>query len=516
MISTNSFWLSTAPASTRHARLEGDVTADVAIVGGGITGVTAALLLARQGKRVVLLEARSVGQGETGFTTAHLTEAIDTRYATLTRDFGRDGARCAADASRAAIDRIERFVAELGLDCDFRRLAGYLYTEREADLESLHAEHHAANEVGLETSMTRDVPLPFPTAGAVVFPRQAEVHIGAYLAGLAKAFTAAGGLLFEDTRVVSVEDGDPCVVAAESGVVRAAHVIMASNVPLNRVFLQTKLAHYRSYAIAASVDGPRVPGLFWDTDDPYHYIRSASVPGSDASVLIVGGEDHKTGTTEDTDARYERLARFVAQRFPLREVTLRWSAQIIETVDGLPFIGRNAMDTRVFVATGFSGNGLTFGTAGGMLMTDLVLGRENPWRDVFEPTRMKPIASASDFVGNNAEVGLHMVGDRLRAPEARDLSAIAPGEGKLVRVNGRRLAVYRAPAGQLHAVSPVCPHLGCLVHFNVAERSWDCPCHGSRFDVSGAVLNGPSTKALACVDLDAEVTEAAAAPPASR
>lgn len=501
MISTTSFWSSTAPAPTQHPRLEGDTTADVAIVGAGITGVTAALLLAQRGQRVVLLEARRVGQGETGFTTAHLTEAIDTRYATLSRDFGREGARLAADASRAAIDRIEHFVLELGIDCDFRRLAGYLYTERESDLEALHAEHHAANAAGLATSMTREVPLPFPTAGAVVFPRQAELHIGMYLAGLVQAFTAAGGRVFEDTRVTSVDDGDPCTVVTESGVVRAAKVIVAANAPLNRVFLQTKLAHYRSYAIAASVGAGPLSGLFWDTDDPYHYLRSARIPGTEASVLVVGGEDHKTGAVDDTAERYERLVRYVAKRFPLLEVGHRWSAQIVETVDGLPFIGRNSLDTRVYVATGFAGNGITFGTTAGILMTDLVLGRENAWSDLFEPTRVKPVASASAFVTNNAEVGLHMVGDWVRGAEARDLSEIAPGDGKLVKVRGQRLAVYRAPEGELHAVTPVCPHLGCLVHFNAAERSWDCPCHGSRFDVSGAVLNGPSTKPLERVDL---------------
>lgn len=513
-----SLWVATSPALTKRSRLDAnellreDDVVDVVIVGAGITGITAALLLQRAGKRVVVLEGREVAHGVTGYTTAHLTEAIDTRFTTLIRDFGVEGARLAADASRVAMERIARFIDEKSIECEFRRLSGYLYTEREEDVEALHREHHAALEVGLAVEMTRAVPLPFRTAAAVRFPNQAEFHVTKYLRPLCEELESGGGLVFEGARVREITDGDPCSVTTESGrVVKAKHVIVAANVPLNRVFLQTKIAHYRSYVIAARVREPSLEGLFWDTDSPYHYLRSAE------GVLIVGGEDHKTGTEEDTMARYEKLLAYTRERFVVEDVKYRWSAQVIEPADGLPFIGRNSLDTRVFVATAFSGNGMTFGTAAAILLSDLVLGVRNPWQDLFEPTRIKPVAAAKDFVTNNAEVGVHFITDRLKAPDAKSLLEVAPGEGKIVRVKGQRLAVYRDQTTHaLTALSPVCPHLGCHVKFNAAEKSWDCPCHGSRFTTKGEVINGPSMAGLKQVVVQDEGDTADDAPVSSQ
>ncbi len=502
--SSESYWIATSPGR-HHPALEGDREVDVAIVGGGITGITAALLLQRAGKRVAVLEARRIAASVTGHTTAHLTAALDTRYATLIRDFGAEGARLAAQASRAAIDQIGRLVDEKAIDCAWRRVPGYLYTEREDDLESLHAELEAAKSVGLNVEMTRDVPLPFPSRAAVRFLDQAEFHVRDYLLPLCDEIEQHGGLLFEGTRVIDIEDGDPCRVVTERGVVRALHVIVAANVPLNRIFLQTKIAHYRSYALAARVSEPKLEGLFWDTDEPYHYLRSvpagARRPGETGNLLIVGGEDHKTGTEQHTQGRFDRLLAYTRERFAVEEVGFRWSAQVVEPVDGLPLIGRNAFASHVFVATGYSGNGMTFGTAAGMLLCDEILQRKNPWSALFDPTRIKPLASAKDFVTENTDVGLHLVGDRLKAPDVTHLREVGPGEGKIVRVKGQRLAVYRDSSGALHALSPVCPHLGCHVHFNDAEKSWDCPCHGSRFGTAGDVLNGPSMRGLTRVSL---------------
>lgn len=493
---STSFWVGTS--SREHPPvLPGDLDVDVAIIGGGITGITAALLLHRQGKRVAVLEALRTGEGVTGYTSAHLTEALDTRYTTLERNFGRDGARLAAEASRAAITTIRGLMGRRDEACDWRSVPGYLYTEKLEDLESLHAEYEAAKRAGLDVALADNAPLPFPTRGAVRFEKQAEFHPLEYLDVLRDEILAAGGLLFERTRVLEVHDGEPCRVVTEHGIVRARAVIVATNVPLNRMFLQTKIAHYRSYVLAARVQSPRIAGLFWDMDDPYHYLRGAGPAGREESILIVGGEDHKTGTNDDTNASYERLRRYAEERFVISEVGFRWSGQVIEPVDGLPFIGRNSFAQHVFVATGYSGNGLTFGTVAAMILSDQVLGRTNPWSELFEATRIKPLSSAKDFVNENVDVPVHLIGDRVRAPDARDVSEVAPGEGKIVRVDGKRLAVFRDDQGALHALSPICPHLGCHVHFNAAEKTWDCPCHGSRFTTDGTVLNGPAVEALA-------------------
>ncbi|MDP9037289.1 MAG: FAD-dependent oxidoreductase [Myxococcota bacterium] len=496
---SEAYWIATCPGR-HYPPLDGDREVDVVVVGGGITGITAALLLQRAGKHVAVLEARRIAAGVTGHTTAHLTEALDARYATLVRDFGAEGARLAAQASRAAIEQIAHLVDSKAIDCGWRRLPGYLYTEREADLEALHLELEAAKSVGLMVDMTRDVPLPFPARAALRFEDQAELHVREYLFPLCDEIEQRGGLLFEGSRVIDIEEDEPCRVVTERGTVRAQHVIVAANAPLNRILLQTKIAHYRSYALALRVSQPRLGGLFWDTDDPYHYLRSAPDearrPGDTGSLLIVGGEDHKTGTDEHTQARFESLLAYANERFTVEEVGFRWSAQVVEPADGLPLIGKNAFASRVYVATGYSGNGITFGTAAGMLLCDQVLQRENPWSKLFDPGRIKPLASVKDFIAENADVGLHMIGDRLRAPDATHLREVGPGEGKIVRIHGRRLAVFRDPSGALHALSPVCPHLGCQVHFNDAEKSWDCPCHGSRFGVEGEVLNGPAMRGL--------------------
>lgn len=493
-----SFWIETAPLPTYPA-LPADLDVDVAIIGAGITGLTAALLLARAGRRVAVLEARRVAHGVTGYTTAHLTEAIDTRFATLARDFGDDGATLAAQVSRSAIECIAGLVDGLRIDCRFRRLPGYLYGESESELEGLHEEYEAAKKAGLAVSMTRDVPLPFPAAAAVRFEDQADFHPREYLAGLCKELVAKGGRIFEDTRVEDVDDGTPCRLRTASGhEVRAGSVIMATHAPLHRFQLQTRLSHYRSYVLGVNVKQAPLGGLFWDTADPYHYLRSDPATG----LLIVGGEDHKTGTEEDTEARYEALRAYTAERFAIDDLAFHWSAQVVESADGLPFIGRMNAGGNVLVATGFSGNGMTFGTAAAMLMTDLVRGTTSPWAELFDPGRIKPLAAAASFVKDNAEVGLHLVKDWLAPAETSDLADVGPGEGKIVRVGARRLAVFRAEDGTLEACSSVCPHLGCHVHFNGAEKTWDCPCHGSRFDTKGGLLDGPAVRGLERVDLE--------------
>lgn len=477
----------------RYPRLEEDDRYfDVAVVGAGITGVTAATLLKAAGKRVVLLEARHVASGVTGGTTAHLTAALDTRYHELESKFGRTGAALAAESSLEAIELVATLAASAPERADFEWLPGYLYTESDEDVDGLKKELEAARRAGLTVEHS-EVPLPLVAKAGIRFERQAQFHPLTYVNALTAALPGGGCNVHEQSRVIALDEGEPCKLYLEHGVmVNAEHVILATHTPLNRVLLETKIAQYRSYVVSGPVE--QAPhGLFWDTADPYHYVRSQRV--GDRRHLIVGGDDHKTGKADDERGSYASLESYAA-RLGLRSVECRWSAQVVEPVDGLPFIGRNALSSRVYVATGFSGNGTTFGTLAARILSDACLGQPNRFAELYAATRVKPLASLATFLGENVDFPMHLLSDRLHPPDAKSLDEIGPGEGKTVRLNGERLAVFRDVTGQLSACSAVCTHLGCHVKFNQAEKTWDCPCHGSRFSRDGEVLDGPAVRGL--------------------
>lgn len=494
MESNVSLWSATAQMPA-YAPLSEDVEVDVAIVGGGITGLTAAMLLAEAGKRVIVLEARTIGSGVSNRSTVHMTEMIDGWYSQIASDFGKDGARLVAQSSRAAIEHVRTFAERFGIECGLTRKPGYLYTETDEDVGDIEKEYEAARDAGLPVTLAERAPLPFETKRAALFPDQQQVHLARYLAGLSKAATEKGARICEWSPVISVADGEPCLLHLENGsVVRARQVLCATHTTMNRAFIQTKIAAYRSYVVAyPNVSVP--DGLYWDTDDPYHYISPFDIDGT--TYLLVGGEDHKTGTKRSTAEHIDALHGWTKDRFEVGEPSHRWSAQVWEPVDGLPFIGRNSVSEHVFVATGFSGNGTTYGPIAAMIFADIVLGRPNAWAELYAATRVKPVSSALTYVEENVDFPMHFVSDRLHPPDAKELGDIGPGEGKTIRVAGERLAVYRDPSGNVHACSAVCTHLGCLVKFNTAERTWDCPCHGSRFSIDGTVLDGPATRPLA-------------------
>jgi glycine/D-amino acid oxidase-like deaminating enzyme/nitrite reductase/ring-hydroxylating ferredoxin subunit len=495
----NSVWSDTAPAAPFPA-LEAELAVDVAIIGGGITGITAARLLERAGKRVALLESRRIGKGESSKTTAHLTEVLDIRYGRLLSRFGEEGARLAARAQREAIARIAAFVSELGIACDLLRVPGFLYAESAGDLDLLREEERAAARAGVAAALVADVPLPFPVAGGLRFDGQGQLQPRDYLLGLAEGLAGGGSHIFEQTHVVDVEDGEPCRVVTERGVVLARDVIVAAHVPVsNRVLLHGKLAAYRTYVVGVELPlagAAGITGLFWDTAEPYHYSRGQRLGGR--TYLIVGGEDHKVGESDDTTAPFHRLEDYVRQRFgtPVAPTDHRWSGQIVVSADGLPYIGKNSLSSHVFVATGYGGNGVTQGTLAGMILADEVTGKKNPFAELFDATRIKPFASARAFVRENADYPRHLLADRLPQPGPAAMREIPAGEGRVLTVRGQRLAVYRNANGELSALSPACTHLGCLVHWNTTEKSWDCPCHGSRFDPHGRILNGPAVVPL--------------------
>lgn len=504
--STTSFWME-QPVSD-HAPLAGDCTTDVCVVGAGIAGLSTAYHLLLQGREVLVLDDGPVGGGETGRTTAHLSNAFDDRYHHVESRHGEDVSRLVAQSHTAAISRIEAIVRDEGIACDFRRVDGYLFAPPEADPGELDRELAAAHRAGLAEVSRVDAPpgTPQPLGPALRFPRQGQFHPLAYLEGLARAIVARGGRIHCGTHVAEVEDGQPTrVKTADGHTVSAGATVVATNTPINnRFILHTKQAPYRTFVVGLRVARDAVPWLqWWDTLDPYHYVRIAGRLDDQHDLLVVGGEDHKTGQAGDAPQRFERLAAWARQRFPvLGEPLYRWSGQVMEPVDGLAFIGRNPGDDHVFVCTGDSGNGMTHGTIAGMLLTDLVLGRENPWSRAYHPSR-KSVKSAGEFARENANVVVQYK-DWVTSGDAKKVEDIPPGEGAVVRHRLHKLAVYRDPDGHACAFDATCPHLGCIVEWNGTEKSWDCPCHGSRFDTQGRVINGPAVSGLAAATLPSE------------
>jgi glycine/D-amino acid oxidase-like deaminating enzyme/nitrite reductase/ring-hydroxylating ferredoxin subunit len=500
------FWTNFVSKS-HYPRLEGTRTVDVAIVGGGITGVTAAYLLKKAGKRVALLEQGEFFEGQTALTTAHLTEVLDTRFYQLIEDFGLESSFLVAEAGRAAIDLIEKIAEQVGGDCAFERVPGVLYSETRSGLTEIFRECEAASELSLECERLSHVDLPFKTAGGIRFSNQAQFNPLRYIQAMLREIAGEDCLIFENSRVVDFRDGDPCEISTGEGRVIAKRVIVSTHTPaLNRFFLHTKIAAYRTYALAKKVTtkmGEKniVHGLFWDNEDPYHYIRGQEIDGE--SFVLIGGEDHKVGSETNTRKRMRALEDYAQDHFGSGPSSYHWSGQILESLDGLPYIGRNALSSNIAVATGFSGNGMTLGTVSAMVLSDWILEKENRWADIFSATRVNPAVSIGEFVAENKDFPVHLIMDRITPADVARLDEIDVSEGKLIKLEGRKLAIYRDESGTLHPFSAVCPHLGCVVKWNNSESSWDCPCHGSRFDTDGKVLNGPARSGLKPVKISA-------------
>jgi glycine/D-amino acid oxidase-like deaminating enzyme/nitrite reductase/ring-hydroxylating ferredoxin subunit len=510
--SSTSTWMDVEVPLYRAALPPG-LHVDVCVIGAGIAGLGTAYHLARQGASVVVIDDGPIGGGETGRTTAHLASALDDRFVELERLHGAEGARLAAASHAAAIDDIEAIVARHGIGCDFRRVDGYLFAPPGSSHDILRRELEAAHRAGLDGAelVARPPGLAIDVGPALRFPRQAQFHPIGYLRGLAQAFVEAGGQIHTGVRAERIEPGKPGrVVTDGQEVILATSIVVATNAPISsRVTIPLRQAAYRSYVVGIDVAaGAVAPALFWDTADPYHYVRVADGAGG-RQVLIVGGEDHKTGQADDAVARYDRLEDWAREHFAVTgPVVARWSGQIMEPADGLGYIG--AMGDGTYVITGDSGNGITHGALGALLVTDLVLGRSNPWAAVYDPHRTS-LRAAGSLLRENVNTAAQYA-DWLRSGDVRSPDDIAPGQGAIVRRGLHLVAVYRDEAGACHERSAACTHLGGRVHWNAGEKTWDCPCHGARYDAMGRVVNGPALHDLAVVDSDGRAIEPAPAP----
>lgn len=496
-MNTTPYWLDAADGSQRKA-LSQDMEVDVLIIGGGICGITTAYALSGGGLRIALVERQSLGARDTGHTTAHLTYMTDTRLSDLIATFGRDEARHSWEAGRAALDFIAAAVEENSIECDLQRVPGYLVAADGCNLSEekclLQKEAMVARQMGFDANFIDECPVT--KKPGIRFGSQMEFHPLKYIAALALVAERNGVEIYEGSEVEEFVDStkarvNGCEVSFRK-VVIATHVPMQGNASsIGAAFFQTKLALYSTYAVRANLPPSGVGSLIWsDTGDPFLYIRTMRDEGGIS--CIIGGEDHRTGAETDTEQRYRNLEAKLQRLFPGAGCTHRWSGQVVETVDGLPFIGPTSESQ--FIATGFSGDGMTFGTIAAMMARDWVHGEEGAWSKLFDPSR-RCASVALEYLKENKDFPIRMITDRLHVKEGEPAS-LRPGEAAVMDHDGKRVAASRRADGTLQVCSAVCPHLGCIVAWNAAERTWDCPCHGSRFQEDGRVIAGPAERDL--------------------
>jgi glycine/D-amino acid oxidase-like deaminating enzyme/nitrite reductase/ring-hydroxylating ferredoxin subunit len=488
-------WTLTAdlPATRRLAK---DAKCDVCVVGAGIAGLTTAYRLAKAGLDVVVLDTEGIAAGESHHTSAHLVSAMDERISRIARRFGDDRARLVVESHAAAIDWIEQVARDEAIDCDFRRVNGYLFLGPSDDRGLLEREMEAARAAGLQVEWLDRAPVSGADVGpALSFANQAEFHPVRFLAGLAAAIKKAGGRIYGKTRVVNVEDGSPCgVETADDGPMLTANaVVLATNSPSNGMAITMKMVPMRTFLVAMRTTGKIDRALYWDTATPYHYLRLAE--DDEGTLLLSGGGDYQAGTRDEGDRVYHELEEWTRARFPVGETAYRWSGQVMEPADWLGLIGRLEENGNIYVCTGDSGQGLTNGTIGGILIGDLIMLGSHPWQEVYSPRRFT-LKAVGDYLVDAVKTGRHKI-EKWMPGEVSSEAAVAPGHGAVLKENDELVALYRDESGTVLRRSAICTHAGCVVHWDSSARIWACPCHGSRFHPDGGVINGPATAPLA-------------------
>ena len=482
-----------------HPSLSGDIHADVAIIGAGITGLSTAYHLSRAGKKVVILEQFEVGKGTTGSSTGNLYAPIDERLSSILSKHGEDTLRMVAESRMAAVDFIEQRVQEFNIDCEFQRVPWHLFTTPETRNQKSEVENEteAVEKAGLLLSKNPPPSFPFPVDTLLSLEGQAQFNPLKYVQQLAAALASEQCTIFENSQVIKVEDGSPCLVHTSHGTVTADRVVMATHSPKGIYGVHTAMESYREYVMAVRLKGELPPaGIYWHVQSGSQYsIRPYRE--KDNNYLLVLGEPYKVGTKSDHEELLTKLEQYIRAHFDVASIEFVWAAQNYKAADNLPYIGTSPMENHTYIATGFSADGLTYGTLAGQIISDALLGKENPWAKTYDPKRFTPIASAKKFAQENMTVASHLLKDYLFYGEADEVNEIQKGEGKTIKIDGEHMAAYRDEEGRFHIVSGICTHMGCVVHWNGGEKSWDCPCHGSRFSVDGKVLEGPAYTDLA-------------------
>ena len=474
---------------------------DVCIAGGGITGLTTALLLQKAGKKCVIAEMHTIGFGTTSGTTAHLNTFFDTPYYAVERDFGKENSMLLAEAAREAMQLIRKNITDHQIDCDFEEKSGYIFaTEKEQDA-GLARLVEAAQKVEVPVDFINDSPFPVPYTSIACAREQAQFHPVKYIFGLAKAFEAAGGIIMTGCKVTDVDEGTEIKIKTTKGEILANQLIWATHIPTGVNLLHFRAAPYRSYVIGLTLNDNNYPqDLGYDMEEPYHYYRTHTIDGQ--QFLIAGGEDHKTAHEENTEDSFRKLENYVRKYFDVKEVSFKWSSQYFEPADGIAYIGHlPGNGDNIWVATGFGGNGMTYSHIAAITLSDILIKGDSKYRELFDPNRVKPIAGFTNFVKEAADVVKEFVSGKFSSEKIKEFTDIAAGEAKVVNYEGEKIAMYKDELHNIHAVNPTCTHIHCTVAWNAAEKSWDCPCHGARYSCDGEVLTGPATKNLEVIDL---------------
>lgn len=490
-----SYWMASTPQGN-YSALNEDIEADIAIIGGGMVGLTTAYFLKQEGFKVALIEADRILQGTTGHTTAKLTAQHALIYNKLLIKFGKEKAQQYADANITAVSTVSDLVNSLNIACDFSWQSSYVYTQRDEYVTGIMNEANTASSLGIKAVFVPEIPLPIAVKGAVRFDGQAQFHPRKYLLALAEKIAGDGSAIFEQTRVITIEEGHPHIVITKNGhKVAAPKVIIASHYPCYEAhgLYFTRLYPERSYALGVRIKGKYPGGMYVSVEDPVRSLRSQITNGE--KLVIVSGEHHKTGQGEDTDNHYDKLKDFAEELFEVADIPYRWSTQDYSTADDVPYIGHLTSETSdIYVATGFGKWGMTTSTAAALIFRDLILNGYSPWQNIYLPSRFTPLASAKNFVMENLNVAKHLLSGKLTLVPEEDV--IPCGEGKIIEYEGQRTGAYRDDSGRLHLIDTTCTHLGCELQWNSAEKSWDCPCHGSRFTYEGEIINSPALNNL--------------------
>ena len=504
-----SYWLASSEVTDYPdlSPANAGITVDVAVIGGGIAGISSAVLMKEAGLKVAVIEARRIAQGVTGNTTAKVSSLHRLIFKHLISDFGSERARQYAEANQAAIDKIEAGIRQMNIACDFKRLPFYTFAETGKYLKEIEGEIKAAQSLGLPVSFSSTIPLPLTVQGAIRLENQAQFHPRKYLLSLASSIPGSGSFIFEKSRVIDIRDEEPCTILTDKGEIKARQVVITTNFPIHDkdgVYF-ARMQPMRSYALGIKLRETFPEAMFINAEHEGHSFRAQ--PADEGEIVIIGGNDHVTGHEPDTVSRYRGMAEFVNRIYDNPRIEYSWSTQDPITLDKVPYIGKmTPWSKHLFVATGFGQWGMSTSMAAAMILTDLVQERENPWADVFSPSRLRPDASAAKkLVSQNLKVVEKLIEGHISGKS--ELSQVAPGKGKIVEVDNQRAAAYRSAQGQVFVLSPNCTHMGCVVTWNDAEKTWDCPCHGSRYDANGEVIQSPAIKGL--IPLKSTISETA-------
>lgn len=488
------YWFQQAGESN-FASLSENIKCDAAVVGGGISGLTTAMLLREANQDVVLIEMNALRSGTTAFSTGHLDNYYDQEYCKLIKHYGEDSAKKVIHAKADAINFIENISSKYNIECDFKRIPGYLYSENEKDNKIIEDEHNCALKIGVEASIEEDKAMAFGEFKSMKLQNQGRFSPVLYANGLAKAFLSSGGRIFEHTIMKEFEEKDGKVlITTPGGTIEAGKLVLAGHTSLTgKLNIQPRIYPMLSFAVGIEIEDEIEDALYWDTDVPYHYTRIASA--EQPNILIIGGADYHVGSKADSKECFDYLREYANQRYKVKDIRYYWCSEYFESADWLPYAGFVPGSENVLVLAAYSGDGLTFGTASARLVSDLILKKENSLSSIFEPSRVKLLLSMPKLTKEMGHVIKHFIGDRIFNYE-EDLEKLGPEEGMLMRVKSQTSAVYKDKDGKAHVFSASCRHMGCIVQRNNNEQSWDCPCHGGRYDSLGNVIAGPPREGL--------------------